>query len=473
MNIITRTLAFLAALLFANAAFSGTLVQCVTAGNAAGGTTLSTNITVSDGNLLHVGAIYRNNAGTSHTITATCGTAAAIGDETRTNRQATHAYVPNVSAGSCTVTLTTPNSNDFRGLAVCEISGLDTVSPLDDDASNVQETPGTSTDAVTSGSMTASAAGSVSGFGIQVGDIGANNRPAAGTGFDDGGTVMQTDEFNIGRAEHMAVSAGSHAATFTAISDVAHLTLGAIFTDASGGGDPEPATLSDATPSGTLETSTTAVVGATTDTDEGTLFVVLSESNNVGGDPEEVAAGEDDDGNPAAFADSAAVTTLSPSVGFTGLSPGTTYYFAVVQVTDAGFSNVLTGSFVTAEAAVITATKLIFGSQPGNVIVGQTFGAFTVRAVDSEDQLDESFEGDVTVALEVGNGVLAGTLTEAAVAGIATFDDVHTDTLNVDAVIQATADGLTAANSDEFDVTAGGTGAAGFPSSSRLGGVLQ
>jgi hypothetical protein len=130
---------------------------------------------------------------------------------------------------------------------------------------------------------------------------------------------------------------------------------------------------------------------------------------------------------------------------------------------------------VAEEEEDIVATKLIFGSQPGNVVVGETFGAFTVRAVDESDALDEDFEDDVTVALETGNGELAGTLTETAVAGIATFDDVHIDTLNVDAVIEATADGLTAANSDEFDVTAGtGTdGTAGFPSSSRLGGVLQ
>lgn len=122
----------------------------------------------------------------------------------------------------------------------------------------------------------------------------------------------------------------------------------------------------------------------------------------------------------------------------------------------------------------VVATKLTFGSQPGNIIVGQTFGAFTVRAVNDSNELDEDFDGDVTLALATGKGELEGTLTEAAVAGIATFDDVHIDTLNVGAVIMATADGLTAAYSDEFDVTAGtGDGTAGFPASSRLGGLLQ
>jgi hypothetical protein len=107
------------------------------------------------------------------------------------------------------------------------------------------------------------------------------------------------------------------------------------------------------------------------------------------------------------------------------------------------------------------------------VVVGVTFGAFTVRAVNDDDALDEDFDGNVTVALQTGNGELGGTLTEAASAGVATFDDVHIDTLNTGAVIRATASGLTEADSDSFNVTAGSSGAAGFPSSSRLGGVIQ
>lgn len=121
----------------------------------------------------------------------------------------------------------------------------------------------------------------------------------------------------------------------------------------------------------------------------------------------------------------------------------------------------------------VVATKLIFGSQPGNIIVGQTFGAFTVRAVDDDNALDESFDGSVTITLQTGSGSLSGTTTRAAVGGIATFDNISINTLNTSAVIRASASGLTYADSAPFDVTAGGSGAAGFPSSSRLGGVLQ
>lgn len=122
----------------------------------------------------------------------------------------------------------------------------------------------------------------------------------------------------------------------------------------------------------------------------------------------------------------------------------------------------------------VVATKLIYGSQPGNVVVGQTFGAFTVRAVDEADALDDTFTGNVSLTLQVGNGTLGGTTTKAAVGGIATFDDISIDTLNTDAVIRASASGLTAVDSDQFDVTAGGSGgAAGVPSTSRIGGMLQ
>jgi hypothetical protein len=234
-------------------------------------------------------------------------------------------------------------------------------------------------------------------------------------------------------------------------------------------------TLSSATPSGTLGTETTATVGATSTASTGTFYAILSTSNNASGAScTQIKAGQNSTGASATFAEDDTVSTTSPSVGFTDLTAGTLYYYAACHTDTNGDSNVVSGSFTTAAADVV-ATKLVFGSQPGNVVVGETFGAFTVRAVDDSDALDVDFDGDVTVALETGSGALAGTLTESAVAGIATFDDVHIDTLNVDAVIEATADGLTAANSDEFDVTAGtGTdGTAGFPSSSRLGGLLQ
>lgn len=240
------------------------------------------------------------------------------------------------------------------------------------------------------------------------------------------------------------------------------------------GGGPTPSVISDPTPSGTIGTTNTATVGCTTDTEEGTLYVVLSETDNVEeADPEEIEAGENENGDPADFADDAAVTDSTPEVAFSGLDPETTYYYAMVHKTDDGYSNVLSGSFTTA-AADIVATKLQFTAQPGNTVVGQTMSAVQVAAVDDDNELDTDFDGDVTIALQTGDGPILGALVKAAVGGLATFDDLVPRTLNEGAVLRATADGLTQADSNEFDITAGGSGGTtGLPSSSRLGGLLQ
>lgn len=223
-----------------------------------------------------------------------------------------------------------------------------------------------------------------------------------------------------------------------------------------------PAVLSSPTPSGTLGTSTTATVGATTDTNSGTLYAVLSTSNNVSGaTASQIKAGNNSGGTSATHADDAAVSTTSPSVGFTGLTANTLYYYALVQNSAGGDSNVVSGSFTTA-AAAITATKCAFTTQPANTVVGQTMANVQVSLLDGSDNLDSDNTSDVVIALQTGSGTLAGTLTRAAVAGVATFNDLSINTLNTDAVLRATSSGLTQADSDEFDITAGtGSGVGG------------
>lgn len=224
----------------------GSLVQTQTAGNAAAGTTVGATFgsNVTAGNLIHVFILYRTSEGTGHSVADSLGnTYTLIAQPVRGNRQMAHYYAANIAGGACTVTLTTPNSNQFRSLAVVEISGLDTVTPLDVHSSNVQETPGTGTDAVVSGAATATAAGYLSAAGIQVGDIGSGGPPAAGTGFTNDGTALPPVGVNQARLEHAAVTAGSWQATFTAGANVAHTAIMAIFKDAGGPADP---TLTDA-----------------------------------------------------------------------------------------------------------------------------------------------------------------------------------------------------------------------------------
>lgn len=101
-----------------------------------------------------------------------------------------------------------------------------------------------------------------------------------------------------------------------------------------------------------------------------------------------------------------------------------------------------------------SATKLSFSAQPGNTAVGQTMSAVQVSAVDDDNELDTDFDGDVTIALQTGTGTLSGTLTKAAVAGVATFDDLSINAVNTGAVLRATSSGLTQADSAPFNITA-------------------
>lgn len=110
-----------------------------------------------------------------------------------------------------------------------------------------------------------------------------------------------------------------------------------------------PGVLSSATPSGTLGTSTTATIGATTDQTTGTFYAVVdSAANLVGVTATQIKAGQKASGAAALAANSAAVSTTTPSAGVTGLTASTGYSYAAVQNNTNGDTNVVTGTFTTA-----------------------------------------------------------------------------------------------------------------------------
>src|SRR5207237_1086980 len=74
------------------------------------------------------------------------------------------------------------------------------------------------------------------------------------------------------------------------------------------------------------------------------------------------------------------------------------------------------------------ATKLGLTTQPAGATAGSAFA--TQPAVAVQDQFDNTVTTDtstVTVALNAGTGPLQGTLTKAAVAGVATFAGLRLD----------------------------------------------
>lgn len=181
------------------------------------------------------------------------------------------------------------------------------------------------------------------------------------------------------------------------------------------GGGPTPSVISDPTPSGTIGTANTATVGCTTDTEEGTLYAVLSETNNVStATGSQIKAGQNSTSAAADFADDAAVTDSAPEVAFSGLDPETTYYYALVQETTEGFSNVLSGSFTTADAPITAAyireTLIDKLGDPVVSVTGITMAVYHAVPTEAapnpheviEDVATDS-EGEIEVEIDLGD----------------------------------------------------------------------
>lgn len=131
-------------------------------------------------------------------------------------------------------------------------------------------------------------------------------------------------------------------------------------------------------------------------------------------------------------------------------TPGT--YTLLATATD--HTEIESDSFdITLEAA----THLVFFVGPSDAQVDAIIAPpIKVRARNNENVLDTNYTANVVIAIQTnpGTGVLGGTLTQAAVAGVATFDDLTLDEAGVGYVLRATSGALTLADSATFDITA-------------------
>lgn len=101
------------------------------------------------------------------------------------------------------------------------------------------------------------------------------------------------------------------------------------------------------------------------------------------------------------------------------------------------------------------ATQLGFSGQPTPVTAGSTISpAVTVTAYDSAGVRVGGYTGTITVAIgsNPGGGTLSGTLSAAAFAGIATFNNLSINNAGNGYTLVATAAGLTGATSAAFNV---------------------
>ena len=110
----------------------------------------------------------------------------------------------------------------------------------------------------------------------------------------------------------------------------------------------------------------------------------------------------------------------------------------------------------TATAAAGAASQLVFSTQPPASSVYQTGFGFAVTAKDALGNKVTTFTGPVTVAIATNPaaGTLSGSLTQNAVAGVATFSGLSLDNIGTGYALSGSATGLTSGTSNAFNIVA-------------------
>jgi len=134
-------------------------------------------------------------------------------------------YAQSIAGGTTTVTVTFPGAVEYRAILVHEVAGA---TALDAHAIQVQNSPDTSTDAVSSASMTTTGPAYV--FGTTMDDSGAcpaNQTP--GTGFTGRVATACINFIQMRTEDLVQAAAGSVAATFTPSASNSAITAGMAF----------------------------------------------------------------------------------------------------------------------------------------------------------------------------------------------------------------------------------------------------
>ncbi len=223
------------------------------------------------------------------------------------------------------------------------------------------------------------------------------------------------------------------------------------------------------------------------------LVVTTGPVNGVAGTPltAVVISAEDNNGNVAstftgpvtvAFGTNTPGATLSGTTTVNAVAGVATFSTLTVNkngtaytlvASSTGLTSVTTSAF---DIAVGAPSKLIFSAQPTGGIANVALPAIVVNAQDSQGNPTPAFTGTVTLSLGTNpaNAALGGTLTAAAVAGVATFSSISISTAGTGYILAASATGLTAAVGTAFNIGGGvattlslssGGGQTGAPSS--------
>ena len=148
-------------------------------------------------------------------------------------------------------------------------------------------------------------------------------------------------------------------------------------------------------------------------------------------------------------------TTMTAAQGiaaFAGLTINMPSTDDTLEATSNGVTSATTATFTVTPPA----TQLIVTSQPPTTPRSAPTSGLTITVQDASNDVVPSFDGDVTIALASGppNGHLSGGLSVPAASGVASFTGLSLDAAG-DYTILVTSSTLTAATTDDVNVTAG------------------
>src|SRR5205814_1782923 len=152
--------------------------------------------------------------------------------------------------------------------------------------------------------------------------------------------------------------------------------------------------------------------------------------------------------------------TLGGTLTHAAVGGVATFANLAIDKVGTGYTLTATGAGTATSAAFNitagTATQLVFTVEPSTTAAGAVITpAVQVTAQDAQGNTANGFTGNVTVAIGTnpGTGTLGGTLTHAAVGGLATFANLSIVTTR--RASELTATGAGRATSAAFNITAG------------------
>ncbi|MEQ9308658.1 MAG: T9SS type A sorting domain-containing protein [Balneolaceae bacterium] len=98
-----------------------------------------------------------------------------------------------------------------------------------------------------------------------------------------------------------------------------------------------------------------------------------------------------------------------------------------ISITAADDATNLTSGTSSTFSVLEAATKLVFEGLPSVGFDDTQLSSFTVEAQRSDDSVDDTYDGTITISKSTGTGSIDGTLSVAASEGVATFDSVIFD----------------------------------------------